>query len=42
MDKGYIYVDGNCIIEDDKGNQRVESYSNKMDEILMTQNGIEQ
>ena len=41
MNKEYIYLDGKCIIEDDNGNQKVEVYTNKTDEILMKENAIE-
>ena len=41
MNKEYIYLDGKCIIEDDNGNQKVEDYTNKTDEILMKENAIE-
>lgn len=41
MNKEYIYLDGKCIVEDEKGNQRVEKYTDKFDEILLTENRIE-
>ena len=41
MNKGYTYVDGKCIITDEKGDKRLEEYTDKTDEILICENVIE-
>ena len=41
MNKGYTYVDGKCIITDEKGAKRLEEYTDKTDEILICENVIE-
>lgn len=41
MNKEYTYLNGECIIEDANGHKRLEEYTDKTDEILITENVIE-
>ena len=41
MNKEYIYLNGKCVIEDENGERRLEEYTDKTDEILVTENVIE-
>lgn len=41
MNKEFIYVNGKCVIEDEERNRRVEYYTDKTEEILVTENVIE-
>lgn len=41
MNKEIIYVNGKCVIEDEERNRRVEDYTDKTEEILVTENIIE-
>lgn len=41
MNKNYVYVDGNAIISDDEGNQKVIKYHDNLDEVLAKENVVE-
>lgn len=41
MNKEYIYIDGNIILEDEKGNRNPIEYRDNIDEILIQENIIE-
>ena len=41
MNKQYIYKDGNVIVADDSGNQKIVKYYDKLDEVLSKKNKIE-
>ena len=41
MNKEYVYLNGKCVIEDENGERRLEEYTDKTDEILVTENVIE-
>lgn len=41
MNKEYTYLNGECIIEDENGHKRLETYTDKTDEILVEENVIE-
>lgn len=41
MNKEYVYLNGKCVVEDENGERRLEEYTDKTDEILVTENVIE-
>ena len=41
MNKEIIYLNGKCVVEDENGERRLEEYTDKTDEILVTENVIE-
>lgn len=41
MNREYIYLNGKCVVENEDGERRVEDYTDKTDEILVTENVIE-
>ena len=41
MNKEYTYIDGKVIVEDTEGNKKQVEYSDKLDEILVQENLIE-
>ena len=41
MNKEIIYLNGKCVVEDENRKRRVEDYTDKTEEILVTENIIE-
>ena len=41
MNKEYVYVDGKVVIEDEKGNKKIDNYTDNLDEVLIQENLIE-